>query len=212
MYGRITDATFFAKTSLTSYSALSSKVNISGLGEVTLETVLASRQFKTVYIMLGLNEIGNKVGSIAGKYQAIIDKIKATQPNAKIVLQSTLHVTSAWEKKKPTFKNSKINELNAKLQQMADGKTVFFLDINPVFDDENGALNSKYTGDGVHFYAKYYTMWRDYLAENRSLTVPTTTTTTTTTTTAATTATGTETSTTASATDTTTVNTTTKGA
>ena len=41
--------------------------------------------------------------------------------------------------------------------------TVFYLDLNPVFDDESGALRADYSGDGVHVRAPYYTQWRDYL-------------------------------------------------
>lgn len=175
LYGKISNAVFFAKTSLTSYSVMGEKVKISGLGEVTLEALLKARQFKTVYIMLGLNEIYKGPTNIANKYQTIINKVKETQPDAKIIVQSTLHVTKALETKKPTFKNSNINALNEQLKLLADGKTVFYLDINPVFDNKDGVLDAKYTGDGVHFYGKYYTMWRDYLYNNRSLTVPTTT-------------------------------------
>ena len=56
-----------------------------------------------------------------------------------------------------------INERNAAIAQLADGKTIFYLDLNPLFDDENGALRADYSGDGVHVRAPYYVQWRDHL-------------------------------------------------
>ena len=32
-----------------------------------------------------------------------------------------------------------------------------------IFDDENGALRTDYSGDGVHVRAPYYVQWRDEL-------------------------------------------------
>ena len=61
------------------------------------------------------------------------------------------------------FKNSTIDARNAEIQKFADNETVFYIDCNPVFDDDTGALTPEYSGDGVHVKAPYYAMWRDYL-------------------------------------------------
>ena len=79
-----------------------------------------------------------------------------------IFIQSIFHTT---QKKSDSsyFKNEVINERNAAIAQLADGKTIFYLDLNPLFDDENGALRADYSGDGVHVRAPYYVQWRDHL-------------------------------------------------
>ena len=167
LYGKITDATFFCKTSVSSNNILNISTDVSGMGTVTLSQVLAKKQFKTVYIMLGINEVGGNHDSIAKKYQQIIDLVKSKQPGAKIIVQSTIHVAASYSTKMPAFRSSNVDHLNEKLKALADNSMVFYIDVNPLFDDANGNLDSKYTSDGCHFYAKYYPLWRDYLAEHR---------------------------------------------
>lgn len=163
LYGHITNADFFAATSLNVFKVWTNTVSIPGLGNVSLETTLNSRQYKTVYIMLGINEIGYPRNSIADHYRALIQRVQQLQPDATIVIQSTIHITSAKENKKTGLTNANVNELNKLLRAMADGEKVIFMDLNPLYDDANGALDKKYTGDGVHFYSRYYPMWRDHL-------------------------------------------------
>ena len=44
--------------------------------------------------------------------------------------------------------------------------SIYYIDINEKFDDENGNLPSNYSQDGVHIYAKYYKDWTNWIAEN----------------------------------------------
>ena len=59
--------------------------------------------------------------------------------------------------------NELLESRNAELEKLADGEQVFYIDCNPVFDDETGALRADYSGDGVHVKAAHYVEWRDYL-------------------------------------------------
>ena len=54
-------------------------------------------------------------------------------------------------------------ELREKLAALADGKDIFYIDINEVFDDENGNLRADASGDSTHVYAKYDLDWCDWL-------------------------------------------------
>ena len=49
------------------------------------------------------------------------------------------------------------------LAALADGKTIFYIDINELFDDENGNLRADASGDSTHVYAKYDLDWCDWL-------------------------------------------------
>lgn len=167
MYGKISDATFFAATSMSVFKVWDNAISVADMGNVKLETVLTSHQYKTVYVMLGINEIGYPRQSIVDHYKVLVQRVQQLQPNATIIIQSTIHVTTAKQNKQNGITNTNIDDLNKRLNALADGKTVFFLDINPIYDDKNGALDKKYTGDGVHFYSRYYPMWRDYLDANR---------------------------------------------
>lgn len=171
-YGKLSDATFFCNVGLNAYRVFSESVEVAGVGKVTLNQLLDKKQFDQVYVMLGINELGYNPATTAKKYEAIVSGIHAKQPNAKIIINSTLHVTKACnditEGNKAIFTNKRINDFNALIAALADNDKVFYLDINPAFDDANGHMTAEYAaGDGIHIKAKYYLLWRDYLDKHR---------------------------------------------
>ena len=135
-YAGLGNATYFTKNGLTVKDAVEkSFIELDGK-KVTLAEALGTRQFGKVYILLGINEIG--------AYTAA-DWAAQYKPDSSY------------------YKNAVINERNAAIAQLADGKTIFYLDLNPLFDDENGALRADYSGDGVHVRAPYYVQWREHV-------------------------------------------------
>lgn len=127
---------------------------------------LGQKQYGKIYILLGINELGSDPPEVfAQRYAEVIKKVQALQPGATIFIQSILHTTQ--QKSSTTnFKNETINKNNEALKMLADGNKVFYIDINPLFDDETGALRSDISGDGVHIKANCYIEWRDYLLRN----------------------------------------------
>ncbi len=171
-YGKLSDATFFCGVGLSSNNARTKALEVKGYGSITLPKLLEAKSFKTVYIMLGINEIGGSLDGIAGKYQKIIDLVHEKQPSALVIVQSTLHVTAKRNQdelaKKGSFNNARINSLNEKLAALANGSNVLYLDMNPMYDDANGNMTATYAaGDGIHIKAKYYLLWREYLDTHR---------------------------------------------
>ena len=162
-YAGLGNATYFTKNGLTVKDVVEkSFIELDGK-KVTLAEALGTRQFGKVYILLGINEIGAYTAADwAAQYKSLLDLVREKQPDAVIFIQSIFHTT---QKKSDSsyFKNEVINERNAAIAQLADGKTIFYLDLNPLFDDENGALRADYSGDGVHVRAPYYVQWRDHL-------------------------------------------------
>ena len=162
-YAGLGNATYFTKNGLTVKDAVEkSFIELDGK-KVTLAEALGTRQVGKVYILLGINEIGAYTAADwAAQYKSLLDLVREKQPDAVIFIQSIFHTT---QKKSDSsyFKNEVINERNAAIAQLADGKTIFYLDLNPLFDDENGALRADYSGDGVHVRAPYYVQWRDHL-------------------------------------------------
>ena len=59
--------------------------------------------------------------------------------------------------------NIAINGLNAELSKLADGKRIFYLDANILFDDEAGGLSADKSEDSTHLYAKYYKEWGEWI-------------------------------------------------
>lgn len=168
LYAKIPGATYFARTSMNVYNVFDDKVSeTKDTSSYNLSELLSERRFGKIYILLGINEIGYSHSSVVKNYSTVIEYIKQYQPDAKIIIQSNMHVTKKKSDSNPnTFSNSRIDELNRRLSALADGERVFYLGFEEIFDDESGAMSADYSGDGVHLYAKCYKLWRDYIIEN----------------------------------------------
>ncbi len=156
-------ADYFSNVGMSIYSIGKATANISGLGEVNFDTLMAKKQYKRIFIMLGINEIGSPVTSLLPRYKDLVEKIKAAQPNACIFIEANLHVTNAFTQKSPHINNTAINNYNAELAKLADNSRVFYLDANHLFDDATGQLSTDKSSDGVHYYPKEYPAWAQWL-------------------------------------------------
>ncbi len=165
LYGTIPEATYFCSVGMSAYGVPFEKVHIDGLGTVTLRTLLQSKSFGKVYIMLGINDDLTRPASIVNSYSALLDLIKENCPDAIIYVEAVIHV-GAHPSAASTVNNENINGLNELLFEFCDGESVFYLDVNPVFDDEEGKLNDEYSGDGIHFRVDYYIQWADWIRNN----------------------------------------------
>lgn len=165
-YGNIKNASYFCNVGMSSFNIYSRKVSVKGLGTVTFSQLLTKKQFKKVYIMLGINEIGSNLKTIANKYASIVKDIRKNQPNAIIYIEANLHVSKKKNDSSKVFTNDRINTLNGYMAALANNQTIFYIDINEYFDDSNGNLTASYTSDGVHPYAKYYKEWTNWIMKH----------------------------------------------
>lgn len=165
-YGKIKNATYFCDTGMSIYNIYSRKISVPGVGKVDIKNLLSTKKYGKIYIMLGINEIGNSLDTNTKKFKEVIQYIRKVQPDATIIIQANLHVTKQKSDAGETFSNKRIDKYNKKLSEIADNKKIFYIDANEIFDDGNGNMKKMYTGDNVHIYAKYYVNWTDYLKEN----------------------------------------------
>lgn len=157
-------ATFYAKVSLTIYGALSKPFVKTDSGTITVEEALTKQQFGKIYIMLGLNEMGTgTVETFTEEYALVIDRIRELQPDALIFIQGIMHVSEKKSRQDKYFTNPNINERNEALSQLADNKTIFYMDMNEAVDDENGNLLAELSFDDVHLKASSYQRWYEFL-------------------------------------------------
>lgn len=168
-YAPIDGATYFATVGLSTYKIDKAVSEVPGTKDQTFAQVLSAKQYGKVYIMLGINEIGNDFNYTIEHYRALVSQIQQKLPDAIIILEANLHVAYSRSATDSVVNNPRINTLNAELAGMADNQKIYYQDINPVFDDENGCLKADYTSDGTHPYAKHYLTWSDWL---RSHTIP----------------------------------------
>lgn len=162
-YAGIDGADYFCTVGMSVYNIHKNSVSVPNVGKVTLTELLNSKKYGKIYIMLGINEVGYKISSTVEKYSELIEFIKDKQPDAVIFIQANLHVSKSRSDSDKVVNNTAINGLNAELAKLADGKSIFYLDANILFDDEAGGLSADKSGDSTHLYAKYYREWGEWI-------------------------------------------------
>jgi lysophospholipase L1-like esterase len=116
---------------------------------------------KLAVIMIGTNNAGHEphqpAEQIAQGIKAIVERLRAKLPKTKILLLAIF--PRGADNKDPIRQiNVKTNEIIAKL---ADGKTVFYLDIGPKFAAADGTLSKDVMPDLLHLTPKSYQTWAD---------------------------------------------------
>lgn len=119
---------------------------------------------KAVVIMIGTNNVGSDPAEgIAKGVTAIVETVRAKQPQAKILL---LAVFPRGDK--PTGKlgaaNDKLKQVNAIISKLDDGKNIFFLDTGSKFPQPDGALSADIMPDFLHLSPAGYQIWADAIS------------------------------------------------
>lgn len=168
IYSELDNATFYCKEGISLTKILEEKIvkmKIKGdKKKVTIVRALKEKKFSKIYLMIGINEVGYRdTDEFKKKYKAVVDKIKELQPEAKIVILGMMKVTTEYAKENPSFSNKNIQKKNDAIATLADNVNVFYLDFNPEICDSKGGVKKKYTWDGVHLKAEYYSIWVKFL-------------------------------------------------
>lgn len=162
-YADLGNADVLANSGMSVYKVFTEKFTLHDKKKETLEEILAERQYGKIYIMLGINELGYRFEQTIERYSEMITKIQELQPDAIIFLGANLHVTEDKSNADSIFNNPNINRINEAISAFADQQSIFYLDVNPLFDDASGNLTREYTGDEAHILGKYYADWADWL-------------------------------------------------
>ncbi len=121
-------------------------------------------QPKKLFIMSGVNDISHDVSadSIARAMEKLIVMVKQGSPRTKIYLQSLLPFNNdVREWKLLKGREHVVVEANALLEQVARRQGVTWINLYPLFVDDQGRLRADLTNDGLHLVGKGYLIWRD---------------------------------------------------
>ena len=121
-------------------------------------------QPKKLFIMSGVNDISHDVSadSIARVTERLIVMVKQGSPRTKIYLQSLLPFNNdVREWKLLKGRDHVVVEANALLEQVAKRQGVTWINLYPLFVDDQGRLRADLTNDGLHLMGKGYLIWRD---------------------------------------------------
>lgn len=162
-YGRIDGALWFCSTGLGLTSYEKKDVKVEGIGTITLSKLLKRKAYDKIYVCMGINDLGYDLDRLKGRFTDFIAMLQEQCPSAIIIIISNLHVGKARSDRDKWVNNTRLNELNAHFESMQDGKKVFYIETNGLFDNADGDMDTTYTNDNVHILGKYYTVWGDYI-------------------------------------------------
>lgn len=168
MYNGLKDVQDYSYIGLMVDTAVTKKFVKTGNGDkITLLQDMANKNIETVYIMLGVNELGWSYPQVfKRKYGELIDEIRKIKPNCKIYVQSIIPMTKSKSETDRIFNNKNVNTFNNLIQELAKEKNVTYLDVKSALVDANGYLPEEASSDGVHVDKEYCKKWFEYLKNN----------------------------------------------
>ncbi len=166
-YGDLGQAEVFANSGMSVFNLFQAQVTLKNGTKQGLDEVLSSNRYGSIYLMLGINELGYEEQSILRQYRTVVEQIRARQPQATLILEANLHVTREKAAKSYIYNNRKIDSLNEAIEAIAEETGCRYLNVNSLFDDENGNLAAGYSTDGSHILGKYYSVWVEWIRSSR---------------------------------------------
>ena len=166
IYMKIPEAMYFCYSSASVFNIFENEDEVAPIGKTKLYDLLTNHKFDKIYIMLGINNLQTNYYNHKKQYKETIDKIKKLQPQAIIYLIANLHVTDVFDPTKLHLTNENVNHVNEFIKDCADNIQTYYLDPNPMYDDENGNLKLELSTDNVHIHLVHYDKFLVYLLSN----------------------------------------------
>lgn len=166
LYSGWDNCDFLCDVGMTIYDCLDRDIEYRDISHTTAREILSSRNYGKIYIMLGINECGSNIDTFIDKYSEVIEQIHRWQPQAVIIVQGIMKVGASKSASHASINNTNISRRNERLSELSNDYYIYYLDINPAVCNSDGNLSEGYSFDQVHLYAKYYSLWCDYLLEH----------------------------------------------
>lgn len=137
-------------------------VNLGVSGDTTelvlerLDAVVAENP-STVVVMIGTNDLAwrRSVEQIVGGVESILWRLHQELPDARILVQSVLPRAEDY--------TDRIKDINIHLRQFASTVKAEWVDLWPVFADDQDELRTDYSEDRLHVNEAGYAAWREAL-------------------------------------------------
>ena len=174
LYSGIKGASFYSYKGLSVFNILSSECIALGEEKVTAIEALSREQYKKVYIMLGINEIGYpSVDSFRNGYSELVAAVKECQPEADIYLQLQPPVNEDLAKKaglSSYITNERVKLFNDAITAVSEEHETALVNVWESLADEEGGMPAELTSDGVHMKGQGYKTWYAYLRSHTGTT------------------------------------------
>lgn len=137
-------------------------------GDVLALDGLAKMKPQNVYILLGSNGVSwYKNDDMIKDFSDFIDSVQGELPDANVYIISITPVGTKKESiatpEDGRVLNTEIDNFNSRLLELANQKSVNYLDVNSALKDSSGKLPDSVTTDGMHFNKATYQTFVDYI-------------------------------------------------
>lgn len=129
---------------------------------------IINAQPKKLFILTGTNDVSQDFSNdhIIGNMRQIIRNVQAGSPETIIFWQTLLPINNNFGRYSRLIgKEPQIEELNARIEKMAKEENIHFINLYPLFQNEEGLLDSKLTTDGLHINEVGYQIWVEKIRE-----------------------------------------------
>lgn len=155
----------FAENSLTHIQALTK--NVVQLNENKFTSIEEAVMVTAPDIMLinfGINGAGwLPDDEFTSTYEELLDQLTTASPNSIVIIESILPVSLDYEYRNDGISNERIDELNDLLYEIAKRRGFYYMAANEALKGKSNALDSKYSGDGLHFNDAAYAVLLEYI-------------------------------------------------
>ena len=125
--------------------------------------LVTDRRPGKVFVMIGTNDIGKGVHSvdeIVVNIATIVDRIRADSPTTEIYLQSVLP--------RVRRRADHVSGVNRGIAALARERGATWIDLRPIFDQGDGAMNLDLAPDALHPNGEGNRRWAEFLAPHVS--------------------------------------------
>lgn len=132
----------------------------------TMIGALGQQSFDSVYIMIGVNELGFPVESYELGLSKLVDEVIAAQPEAVVYLQMMPPLNDEMCRANGLeyyINNDNLRKFNEVIVRVATEKKVALLNTAEVYTGGDGQLPAELANDGCHFAYEAYSLWADYM-------------------------------------------------
>ncbi len=121
-----------------------------------LDQVLTASPSK-IFLKIGTNDlfIGIEQANIVANIDEIIRRVKEASPTTEFYLQSVLP--------RDVGMKEQVEALNAELEMLAGESGVTWVNLYPLFLDDDGSIRDSLANDELHLMGAGYVIWRDHI-------------------------------------------------
>lgn len=125
---------------------------------------VAAHEPARVFLMIGVNDLarGEPVAAVVERYAAVVDALRARAPRAHLHCQSVLPVREGQAPAALT--NARIRALNEGIARVAAARSCTYVDLFSPLAGPDGALDPRFTLDGLHLTGAGYAAWAQAIA------------------------------------------------